>query len=578
MALGFKKVYQKNEPVPYSEIPIMISQSGKLVCIEIVKDAPSIGIVGIRRSGKSRLLHALVDFVHYKREKDAVIVLNDTANETLTWAMESKNDKFNEQLYSVGLRPMKLPVVHCYPATVRNSDSMTAVPDNVSKLYISLRYDKLIEREELFVKSLDKSLRWFRLIKERLMRCKSEDEMMQVVNDYLTADGSKQSREKIISIIRNLFRMSIVSFDDEVVSKGFAIERKTNTRLANLPILMLLMSVHCIPVLMTSDLDTRNIKDEYLKVIIEDLFENQKTGYFYKNQINTWMFIDEIASIDYSKKARTPLSGVLQRSVKEGGPNRIATVWANQLYGEVLEGIRKNTKFLLSFHMNTDEDVKRIMSDFSLTESQANSIKLLDKDYFECVAISGDEHFILYDMKTGERTRYSGYIRGYSIPPMSFHKPPQFEIPRRNMKFAVDSLNSRRIGIFNERTNSSVFEAGYNKEPPEKLGVTSFMKGVQVISLFSPKKKSFIQIGYQELRSYGLEIYSYIPIAERRVFRNQRITYGIKYIGETTTALYYMVLTSIPKDLIIDYDPYEFKVRLRSPNIVGGMTPWRNVK
>jgi len=61
---------------------------------------------------------------------------------------------------------------------------------------------------------------------------------------------------------------------------------------------------------------------------------------------------------------------------------------------------------------------------------------MLKKEYFECVAMTS-EHFILYDLETGKRKKYSGYIRGYSLPTMSLHKQPNFSMPETNMQYAI---------------------------------------------------------------------------------------------------------------------------------------------
>jgi len=428
----------------------MISQSGKLVCIDVDRDMPTIGIVGIRGSGKSRCLHSLVDLVYHKRKEDKLIILNDQHDETPTYAIKGRrmqgeyynkeDDLWVKQLNSLGLKPMRLPIVHCYPAI---TDSYFDAPNNITKLQISLKHESLFKSEQLFDNNVAGSTKYFRLLKERLMRCKNYDELMSVFDEI----DNKAVREKLKLLIANLFQEKIVSFDESIISKSFFLNKNKNEKVI-MHILMALMASRCIPALMTRSIQNSKYYTTYLRMIIEDLFDNQKKGWFAKNQINSWLFIDELTGLDSIGEKPNDMTQILQRTVTEGRPSRIATVWATQNYVKVRDKIRTNTRYLISFRLNTDEEVKTIMRDFSLTESQAESIKKLDKERFECVAITS-EYFTTYDLKTGEKSQISGFIRGYSIPSLSMHKQPEFNMPKSNIQYAIMHLKEKNFRIGN---------------------------------------------------------------------------------------------------------------------------------
>jgi len=562
----------------------MISQSGNLVCIEIDKDMATIGVVGIRGTGKSRMMHSLLDNVYHKR-KDAVIVLNDQHNESLTYSLKGKQlregggyrkeeDTWRTQLEVLGMKPLRLPVVHCYPAI---TDAYEFAPNNITKLKIALRFENLFRGEELFEKELAGSQKYFRINKERLMRCKSEDEIIEILDEI----ESKQVREKLRIIITNLIQEKIVDFDGSIVSKAFFFDRNTKSKVV-LPILSAFMASGTIPVLMTQGIVSTKYYSTYLKMILMDIFENQKKGYFASNRINSWVFIDELTGLD-SVGERQPDEGmttILQRIVTEGRPLRIGTVWATQNYSKVRPKIRSNTKYLIAFRFNSSTEVNEIKADFGLTDSQAETIKMLKKEYFECVAMTS-EHFILYDLETGKRKKYSGYIRGYSLPTMSLHKQPNFSMPETNMQYAILYFKEKRFRIGNDRTNNVVLNdftmPHTSKMTLDELGNTYFYPESVELSLFAPLEKNIINISYDELKTYGWEIYSYTVSPYFREFKQHRISYGLKKV-ESRTEPHFTIMTYCPDGVIIEMNPFGRTIRLKSPNIKGGFTAWRRIE
>jgi len=563
-----------------NEIPVMISQSGKLVCIQIKKDMPTIGIVGAKRTGKSIRLNAFVDTIYHKRKKDSLIVLNDSADETITWSMKCDStvngkkygEKFKQQLQAIGLKPMRLPVVHCYPALAERR--LISIPENISSLKVSLDKEKIIESEELFGQ-MGKSLTYFRTIKESLMKAKSYDDMFQIIDDNIP---NKQVNVKLKGIMDYMFQEKIISFDDDVVSDAFFFNRITGER-REMHIFMALMVIRCIPVFMTSDISRSKYYPNYLKTVLEDLFYNQKSGYFKENQINTWVFIDEMGSIDSMKRNRvSEMSIMLQRLVTEGGPSRIGTVWANQIYSEVRDGIRKNTKYLFVFRMNTTAEVNMIMNDFGLTQSQANSIKKLRKENFECLAVTTDDNFVLYDLNTGEKSYYSGVIRGYSIPPMSLHKEPEFVFPKTNLQYAKLYMKEKSLRVGNKKKNTVAIDDFIGKVDMEyeELEETKFPVGEFDIGLFAPPEIEIVEITYDELKSYGFRIYSSTVNPYIKTFKQQRVIYGLlRVTSETNPNM--RIMPYCPKDVVIEFNPVNNRIRLRSPNILGGATSWKRI-
>ena len=251
--------------VKYEEIPLMVSQSGKLVCIEVKGDMPTIGILGVKGSGKSRLFHSILDSVYHKRKKDGVMVLNDQHNESLTYSMKGhftrtggskptkEDDKWIAQLELLGMKPSRLPVVHCYPAI---SDGYEDAPDNICKIKISLRQESLFKSEQIFgEKNLKGSTRYLRAIKEHLMKTKSFEEAEGIIFQYV---DNQSVQEKLRMLVRNLYQEKIISFDQDIISKAKLKDLKNNQSLT-LPVLLSILPARCIPILMTRQL--QNAKD-----------------------------------------------------------------------------------------------------------------------------------------------------------------------------------------------------------------------------------------------------------------------------------------------------------------------------
>src|SRR3990167_6169341 len=119
--------------VTYKEIPVMVTQSGQLACLPFTNDMPTVGITGIKGSGKSMCLHSFVDQIYHKTD-DAIVLLNDAAFETWTYSKPQNDEKFINKLNALGMKPLIVPIVHIFPATT----DLTEIPDNITTMKLSL--------------------------------------------------------------------------------------------------------------------------------------------------------------------------------------------------------------------------------------------------------------------------------------------------------------------------------------------------------------------------------------------------------------------------------------------------------
>src|SRR3990167_4070994 len=117
------------------EIAIGTSDDGKLICLPIDRDEPTIGCVGIKRSGKSFGLHGIADRAYHKINKN-VAILNDSRNECMSFALpwiyesqvwsldSSKIPPFAKSLLKIGETNRPLPCVFLSPT----SDTLDKLP------------------------------------------------------------------------------------------------------------------------------------------------------------------------------------------------------------------------------------------------------------------------------------------------------------------------------------------------------------------------------------------------------------------------------------------------------------------
>jgi hypothetical protein len=416
------------------ELPVMFSNGGELVCIPQIEDEYVIIVVGRRGSGKTYTTASISSRLYWCWNK-RMIMLNDHHDQCQTWALPNMQGGAIQQLKRIGNDPMPLPLCFLYPKT--NTFTVDKVFGGVEgdlSFLISLPLYEIIQDYKNYLKgNKDWELKGgtavlFRNMQDALLKCSTFNEVKRAIGNYKISDEDKrfsispQSQAKIISTMDDLFSQQILDSGTGIPSKWGLINTRTNSGEELYPVIALLKS-RIIPVIKTKDVITKFYYSQYMKFIIDSIFNNQTLNpWFSNNQIAIYMIIDEITDIANKQNLFGAGCQSLISCATQGRPNRIGIVANTQDYTRIPDTIINQTEYCFTLQLK-DKEAQKVGKDFELAKHQIEDIKNLEK--FEMMALT-KRKFIIYD-KNGRR-RESGpeeAIRGYSLPPLCQHTPPK---------------------------------------------------------------------------------------------------------------------------------------------------------
>lgn len=384
--------------------PVMVSTQGEIVCIEESKDAPTIGVPGVKGSGKSVFSAGLIGrFYHYQGYK--CFMANDQHNETFTHSKPNSVAFMNRDLRFLQERPKGLPIIYVYPST-RTLQTQTG--GRIIKS--SVPFKEFLKNYEFWI-NLDKSSKYF---KELVPELKSLSNEVDVMNS-ITQIENKNSREKIEKELQLLMSGRYFDITGDGVTKTLVGEKE-------LPLIIGLLKNNWIVSLMTNNLQHYDKYKHIFSYYLNQIFEEQDdlSGVLGKDKDKVMLYFEEINSCQELN------STILNRMVTEGRPRRIGTVWAGQDYSKVTKKIRDNTIYTISLAQKSEEAAK-IGSDHSMEKTDVTKLKNLNKYKGECMGVS-KEKFLVYDPKTKSKYLDSGPFFGKYLYPLSYPKDPHTDI------------------------------------------------------------------------------------------------------------------------------------------------------
>jgi hypothetical protein len=422
---------EDTEFLPVKEIPLIFSEAGELICLPESADENVIGVVGERGKGKTFTVNSIASRIYWKRH-DNIAYINDRYKQTQQLSIPLQAENFIEQIRRVGEHPMPLPMVWLYPTTNTTNEARMFARDAGLSHLVSFPFNQAVDDYENFFRGkkewdLGATAPLLRLISEELHTARTMEDIYKVINEaeidkeiegkYNIPNGSKA---KVLRVLNDVYTQQMLDISTQVPSKWKIIDRKTGDSREYSPITAC-MACKLVPSLITSSLFTKHYYPQYLKYILDDIFNAQTSDdYFYNNKIVTYLIVDEITNI-----ASTTNKSVAQESlvtcVTEGRPNRIGFVYTTQNYSVIDRRIRENTTHLLAFKLK--KEAKVVKSDFSLSDTEEEELKNLQK--FELLAMTTDK-YIVYDNKGGRRESEPGEIfKGFIIPPLCEPSPPR---------------------------------------------------------------------------------------------------------------------------------------------------------
>lgn len=397
---------KKTKTIP--EIPIQISDDGKLICLPNTDDEPVIGITGKRGTGKTTSLHYLTD-TFYHIQKYWLAVINDRLDQTSTWKKPTRS--FIKEIKYFGHEPTPLPCEYHIP----NTD--TAEPEEHQKR-LSINFKELVHNFHALKcnpgwKLSDKGFPALNKLKSKFLEAETEEQIMKILEDAIS-NAEKHEKATYISmnsIIYDLFHNKIISLDSE-----HTINRQGES------LFMDSLLQNKVPVLCTNDLYSKEYGVAYLKLLMDMLFDWQQKKQ--KEGVNRPLLVvldeaDDIASTDVNSAAAQSVI----RFATQGRQKQIGLLLATQTYKKFPQKIRSNIIYQFTFNTNA-EQAKEIARDFDLESSDVDEILNLPK--FRFMAIT-KEKFVTYDLQTGEQGATQKSV-GRSLFPLSQHDKPKREV------------------------------------------------------------------------------------------------------------------------------------------------------
>lgn len=422
---------EETKYLPIKEIPLLLSESNELVCLPEGHDESVIGIVGERGKGKTFAINSISGRIYWKGHKN-IAFINDRYRQTLQIATPISEPMFIQQLRRVREHPLPMPMVWLYPSTDTMKESRIFGNEIGLGHLISFPFNAAVDDYDNFFKGkkewdLGQTAPILRLIAEELHDAKDMNDITEAI-EKATIDkemSSKynipnNSKGKVLRVMNDVFNQKMLDISTGVPSRWKIMDKRTGDTREYSPITAC-MACKLVPSLMTSSLFTKHYYPQYMKYLLDDLF-NAQTGddYFDNNKIVTYLIVDEITNI-----ASTTNKSVAQESlvkcVTEGRPNRIGFVYTTQNYSVIDRRIRENTTHVLAFKLK--KEAKIVGNDFSMEKHQEEDLMNLQK--FEAMALTTDK-FIIYNQQGERRESEPGEVfKGFVLPPVCEPSPPR---------------------------------------------------------------------------------------------------------------------------------------------------------
>ncbi len=405
------------------DIPVMLTTSGKLLCIPQTEEVKHIGTAGMTGSSKSLFVNAQLSW-HYWMLKRDCIIFNDFQKETQEWSLPTNTESFIKVFKRINAKPCPSPIIYVYPST--KTLQIDKKDRRFPLLKMSLPTEEIIKNIENYWK-LDKSKVYLGNIKEELKECNSMSEIEDVLDESFQEDGQKLMKFKMKSIFQDLFENNMLEVT--VPEAPSFLEYHQGGEVYRNYTIQTILRAGLIPSIQTFDLRTQDYFSAYMSFVVNSIYQNQyDDAYFKKRTIS--LFVDEIDKLWKGNNGK-----LIQQSLGLIGTNgraaRIGMIWATQDYGKVDDSIRDNTKYLFVSRMKDAKEVNEVKRDFQIPKNMEKDILKLKKDpmrgVFEIIAVT-TEKFILYDLVTGKKTQSSEAHKGFLIPPTALHMRPDAKI------------------------------------------------------------------------------------------------------------------------------------------------------
>lgn len=407
-------------------ILMMILDNGKLLCLPMGEkdDVGHIEFSGASGFGKTMGMHCFLHGAYYMTDWYFYLI-NDAVRQTYSW---TKVDNNCIEYQRFGFKPMPLPIVPLALNKV-DADDLFFSDEGLSQRF-TLPYES--ESFKDFLEGmpkdrnmdLGKSGRYLSKL-DFIRNARTEEEILEGLKQSIDPDAGipKNSLPKIASIIGAFAKKGIYDIWSDVPSKWLFKYGVKNTDM--LPYIGL-AEAGVIPSLDTSEDASAYYYAAYIKSVMVNIYNHQKSKSKSENKRKGYLLIDEIPTFYGNGKKRMVSADIIDDIVAMGRNYNLAMVFTLQPHSILSDKMRTSVRYHFAFH-NTEEQASQICHDYGIGDKMM--IKTISNlKEFECVAISNEFPFLLYDPITGECVKKSGAFRGRIFIPPSLHKRPSDKV------------------------------------------------------------------------------------------------------------------------------------------------------
>lgn len=406
--------------IPITDIPVMISEGGEIICIPKDDEVFSAAFVGSSGQGKTLMANFLIGNL-YHQHKYNVAILNDLSEETYAWSEPMTNTKFAEYTnWWINQIPCPSPLVYVFPHT-----NTMEIPDNKLhyKNYVktALPFQEILDNLEFFLEGvlsdfdLGKSGNYINEIKDDLAECETPQQVKDVLMEKLPGGekkGFEAMRAKIFNAFNNLFKEEILDITNPECHTYLKI--KHPKEYVGNPF-SVIMKAGGIPTLITSDIVNKRYKSVFFSYYIDHLFKNNLKDF---PRERTYLYFDELRTV--CEKDDEPASRSIGNVAARGRINNIGLLYATQFYDKIPNSVKgAKLNYCFCFRHNNQKILAEISSDFDLDKKDREKIKNLK--VFECLALT-NKRFIAY--LDGDKYEITKPVKGHIIYPIANHLKP----------------------------------------------------------------------------------------------------------------------------------------------------------
>ncbi len=425
MAKVFGKTHllQKDErfdKIPIEHIPIGETSDGKLVCLpKEFRDEPVIIICGGRGSGKTWLLHTILDRTNKYTDKNCLI-LNDYMNESTWWNWGWDDETRKRRLIKLNEESVPLPIMHFFPSS---NSLKKEVFRRRYRYVLSIPFSTIIDHAEEYFNwkpERDKIYYYFKNAAEKFKLAKSEEEVNEIIEEEFASVSTKGNemfasmKFKLKNIMAEVFRANYTTLTCHESVESIELKDKTTGEIMykNDPISACYMA-GIVPAIMTSDILTHErYASLFFYYILQQRWEKKELPEF-RNKAE-WFFIDEVNKITGKGNEK------LTEYVTRGRHKRFGMVVCTQNYSTMNKFMKQNKDYTFVLRQNSDVEIKAISNDWGLKKFEEDTIQTLKTQ--EVLGLTTQKFFI-YD-RNGVPYPHTEPIKMKSLFPLSYHAPP----------------------------------------------------------------------------------------------------------------------------------------------------------